>query len=109
MRKDALAPAATSSTERESDLPPYSRPSYKTQTQVTNPEVDHSNMDAVLDLPWNINPFSNSYETLSPNEQWIAYGWGDGTPNFSMNPAQIDWVNYSLGLEFSNNFLYNPS
>lgn len=57
----------------------------------------------------NLDFFSISRATFSPNEQWMSYGFYDDTFNFSMDPGQIDWAgDHGLGLDFGNSFLYNP-
>lgn len=128
-RRDVLAPAVSVTTDKESDLfhnfsPPANNTTDSPQQMPPAPpsDVAHAAEPVPIAAPppppphepdWGMDSSAASaypylaYETYSPNEFGVASAWGDGTLNFSMMPAQFDWVNQSLGFDFNNSVQYD--
>ena len=129
-RRDVLAPAVSTTTDKESDLfhnfsPPADNPIDSPQKVPPGPPSDvvqaAAQSELLSDLPsaglappppphesaWGIDSSTASaypylaYETYSSNELGVASAWGDGELNFSMMPAEFDWINQSLGFDFN--------
>lgn len=127
-RRDALAPAVSTTTDKESDLfhnysPPADDPINSPQQVPLGPPSDviqgAAQSNDLSDLPpaalapppahesaWLIDSSAASaypylaYETYSSNELGMVSTWGDGALNFSMMPAEF---------EFNNSVQYNTS
>jgi hypothetical protein len=108
MRNDVHAPAASSSTDKESDLFKNFGSFPQNAPQTPAREVpSQSNTAGIYNTSWDTAFVPG--EGFSPNELAIASGWADGTLSFSMMPVQFDWVNQSLRFDFNNENASNPS
>ncbi|KAI5459522.1 fungal-specific transcription factor domain-containing protein [Mariannaea sp. PMI_226] len=116
-RGDLLAPAASSSTDRDSDLFSNLDPSptstaieeaiYRDLPLRADPVLAEILPAGVVSRPWDmgLSTIDLTHDNFSPSDLGIAPGWQDGMFNFSMMPSQMDWINQSLDFDFDDSML----